>query len=105
MGGEVGLRERQRLRELEDSAVSNRSTSRPTLPVEMWEQRRHLSSQFGYFAQAAEVDGVRTARRLGTNRHLPDESDGIPVAGKSRHRFERNQIRMLEGTLAREGEA
>jgi len=48
---------------------------------------------------------VHTARRMGTGVHCIDESDGISAAGKTRSRLEHNLLGMLEGTLARQGEA
>lgn len=37
--------------------------------------------------------------------HQPDERDGVPTAGKTKTRFEKNQLGMLTGTIAKHGEA
>lgn len=103
-------RERLRL-EKHGEAKAQRGRSRPVLPIELWEQRQHYASQFGYFAQGYErgPGGFHTSRRMGIDVHGIDESDGVPAAGKSylrtRAGVERNRLGMLEGTLAKEGES
>jgi len=42
---------------------------------------------------------------MGDAAHLVDESDGVPAAGKTKMRFERNLLGMLEGSAARAGHA
>jgi len=107
---EVGLAEHVRRRDHHASLVKNRDHSRPTLPVEMWAQQHHYASRFGYFAQGSERAehgelGFRSARRQGVDAHLPDERDGVPLAGKSKHRHERNLLGALTGTTAKYGES
>lgn len=92
-------------RDHHEALVASRTTSRPVLPPEKWPQPHH-DSPYGYFSQVSEREsGAYTARRLGRDAHRPDESDGIPAAGKSKKRFERNLLGMLAGDLAREGES
>lgn len=100
------VRERQGQRVLVQQAVANREGTRPMLPVEAWGQIQHHASPLGGFAQGCER-GTRSlsARRMGASAHCVDESDGVPAAGKTRTRFARNLLGMLEGSLAREGEA
>lgn len=91
--------------------ASVRSCSRPVFPIELWEQRQHYASLYGRFSQGFEngPNGVCTSRRQGTNAFRVDESDGVPAAGKAiiktRAGVLRNQVFMLEGTLAKEGQS
>jgi hypothetical protein len=76
------------------------------LPVEMWEQDKHYSTPYGYFAQNCERGTYyHGLRRMGTNAHRIDESDGVVAAGKTRFRTERNLLGMLAGTVAKQGES
>lgn len=107
------LKERVRHREATEEAVRNRSTSRPMLPTEQWGQQELFASPYGYFAQRCQAyDGrhdFHSSKRMGTDCHRPDESDGVPAAGKTRTKtrtyLERNQIGILAGNIAKEGES
>lgn len=108
LSGSAGAEDIKRRRELEQ-LIEGRTTSRQIFPVDKWEQQQHYATPYGYFEQAclvqAEGGGLRSARRMGVGAHGVDESDGVSAAGKTKTRFERNQIGMLAGTLAKEGEA
>lgn len=102
--GEASERELQR--RLDDAAAARRGRARPTLEVEAWGPGQRLASPHGHFARTEPgSSSIHSARRMGTGAHGIDESDGVPAAGKSRNRFQRNLLGMLEGSLAREGEA
>ncbi|CAK9017768.1 Retrovirus-related Pol polyprotein from transposon TNT 1-94 [Durusdinium trenchii] len=76
------------------------------LPAPMWEQRQHYASNLGRFCQSCERGGPhQSAKRMGAGVHLVDESDGIPAAGKTKTKYEKNRVGLLEGTTAREGES
>merc|ERR1719382_1500664 len=92
-------------RRLIAEAVAKRDRCRPMLQVEHWDQQNHYSLPCGCFTQGYQNEGYRTARRMGTDTHTIDESDGVPAAGKTKTRFEKNKMGMLEGNLAREGES
>lgn len=92
-------------RRLIAEAVANRERCRPMLPVEHWDQQHHYALPCGCFTQGYQNEGYRTARRMGTDTHRIDESDGVTAAGKTKTKYEKNQLRMLEGNLAREGES
>jgi len=101
-------------RELEECTVRERTNSRPVLPVELWAQQHHYASPYGYFAQGCEKSGGRpqeawlSARRMGPDAHRPDESDGVPAAGKTKFKSrlgcQHNQLGMLAGDIAMHGE-
>jgi len=104
----VGPRTRDTLQEHvnREHILTTRTQCRPTLRVERWAQLEHYASPEGYFMQGIESSrGFHSARRMGVDAHLPDESDGIPAAGKTKHRFERNRMVMLRGDLAKQGES
>lgn len=88
--------------------ATSRALTRPVLPVEQWGQQAHYASPYGHFTQSCEQAncgaGFHSARRLGDNKHMHDESDGRSAAGKTRTRFEKHCVGMLAGNLAREGE-
>ncbi|CAJ1367908.1 unnamed protein product [Effrenium voratum] len=42
---------------------------------------------------------------MGTGVHFIDESDGVVAAGKTKDKYERNRLGVLEGTIAKEGES
>lgn len=110
---QMSLREAVRQREATEAAVRNRSTSRPVLPTESWGQSELFASPYGYFAQrcqAAADGGVFcSAKRMGSDVHRPDETDGVQAAGKTRTKtrtyLERNQVGVLAGNHAKEGES
>eukprot|EP00927_Polykrikos_kofoidii_P011194 TRINITY_DN14728_c1_g1_i1.p1 TRINITY_DN14728_c1_g1~~TRINITY_DN14728_c1_g1_i1.p1 ORF type:complete len:401 (-),score=80.00 TRINITY_DN14728_c1_g1_i1:55-1167(-) len=106
---QVSMQEDIRQREKVEGLIRERGKSRPVLPPELWAQQHQYASPNGHFAQACERDsqglGFHTSRRMGPNAHLPDERDGIPMAGKTKVRFERNCLGMLAGDLATRGEA
>lgn len=103
---EGNLQEEIRRRDLIQDAVSRRENTRPMLPAPMWEQRQHYASNLGRFCQSCERGGPhQSAKRMGAGVHLVDESDGIPAAGKTKTKYEKNRVGLLEGTTAREGES
>lgn len=106
---EIGLREHVKRRELRQKMIKERDQTRPVFPIHNWEQLRHCSTTYGFHArdsQSLEQGGtIRPARRLGYDAHLPDEDDGVPAAGKTKVRHERNCLGMLAGNVAREGES
>jgi len=77
-----------------------RGTSRPMLPAEQWGRGAHGALRI------AEDGTLRTTRKMGgeTHRAPLDESDGVPVAGKTRTKFQKSLLGSLEGD-ARLGEA
>mmetsp|Transcript_37278 Transcript_37278/g.57879 ORF Transcript_37278/g.57879 Transcript_37278/m.57879 type:complete len:435 (-) Transcript_37278:97-1401(-) len=81
--------------------------SRPTLEPGVWHQAKLQGTMFGHFAQVAEQGAsCKRARRGGINVHVPDESDGIPAVGKRNTRtFGRNDIGILKGNTATQGES
>lgn len=91
------------------SARGQREASRFVLEPERWSQLHHYASPYGHFTQSCERQGgsvgFHSARRMGTDVHLMDESDGVPIAGKGKHRQQRNLLGQLEGVRAREGES
>merc|ERR1712226_541540 len=93
----------------QEEAVKNRQNSRPVFPIAMWEQRQHYASPYGYFMQGAEKaeqgKPFHSARRMGTDCHRVDETDGVVAAGKTRDRWEKNKEGMLVGTTAKQGES
>eukprot|EP00747_Dinoflagellata_sp_TGD_P162878 gnl/TRDRNA2_/TRDRNA2_180993_c0_seq1.p1 gnl/TRDRNA2_/TRDRNA2_180993_c0~~gnl/TRDRNA2_/TRDRNA2_180993_c0_seq1.p1 ORF type:complete len:404 (+),score=74.87 gnl/TRDRNA2_/TRDRNA2_180993_c0_seq1:76-1287(+) len=103
------LRARARERELTETTVRTRPKMRPTLPPMYWAQQEHYASPYGYFSQGCEKErlgiGFHSARRMGRGAHQVDESDGVPTAGKTRTRFQHDCLRMLDGDLAKLGEA
>jgi len=103
-------REDIRRREALSEQMANRDTSRPVLPIEKWDQRQLYASPIGSFLQACNAQdegapGFFSTRRMGADAHRIDESDGMPVAGKTKHRHERNLLGMLDGNVAKEGES
>lgn len=102
--GEV--KDQVRMRAAAAELEASRSHARPTLPVEQWGQQHHYSSVNGYFAQGCERGGeFHSQRRMGTNAHIIDESDGVTAHGKTKNRYEKHMLGLLEGTAAKEGEA
>lgn len=104
------LQEQVRQRKRDAEAVRNRLTSRPVLPIPNWEQRQHYASPYGYFAQGCEKGtDFHSARRQGTDRHRPDENDGVQAAGKTRTRViggtELNSLGQLAGERSKQGES
>mmetsp|Transcript_44335 Transcript_44335/g.125552 ORF Transcript_44335/g.125552 Transcript_44335/m.125552 type:complete len:379 (-) Transcript_44335:10-1146(-) len=100
------LNEHIRSRQLVAESVANRERCRSMLPVQQWDQHHHYDMPHGRFLQGYQQEGgFRTARRMGTDCHQVDESDGVQAAGKTKTRFERNKLGMLEGRLAKEGES
>jgi len=88
--------------------VASRTRSRPVMPIEMWEQKNHYASPYGYFVRAIEGEnelGYHSARRQGTNAHAICEKDGVSAAGKTKTKYERNQMGMLVGNVAKQGQA
>merc|ERR1712187_473338 len=65
----------------------------------------HYDLPNGRFIQGYQNEGFRTARRMSADVHRIDESDGVQAAGKTKTKFEKHQMRMLEGNLAKEGES
>ncbi|CAE8614142.1 unnamed protein product [Polarella glacialis] len=93
-------------RKLIEESIANRATSRPTLPVPLWEQKLHYASRLGRFSQSCEQGGPHhSACRMGYDAHRIDESDGIEAAGKTRTRWEKKRLGILSGTVAKEGES
>lgn len=90
-----------------DEQSSTRTTSRPGLPVPMWEQSILNSLPYGRFAECCEKGAPHlSARRTGPGKHMVDESDGISAAGKTKTRAGGlNQLGLLLGVVAREGES
>lgn len=117
----ANLAEQIRQREADEEAVRNRLTSRPVLPIPLWEQRQHYSTPYGYFAQGCEKaqygSGFHSARRQSQanqpDAHRPDELDGVPAAGKTKTRHEsqprawagKNSLGLLTGEHAKRGES
>eukprot|EP00434_Breviolum_minutum_P000235 symbB.v1.2.000195.t1/scaffold21.1/size436794/14 len=100
------LHEEVKRRDAIQDAVSRRENTRPMLPVPLWEQRQHYASNLGRFCQSCERGGShRSAKRMGEGVHFVEESDGIPAAGKTKTKYERNRLGILEGTVAKEGQS
>lgn len=89
------------------SVRSKSERCRKTHPVELWGPKEHFDTPYGYFVQRCDNSmQTRSALKMGTNMHQPDESDGVPAAGKvKRSAGDSGQLRMLGGTLAKQGEA
>lgn len=111
--GPKDLKSRIREREAVEDLVRNRDGVRPSLPTTQWGQQELFSSPYGYFAQQCELqhqgEQFHSNRRMGADKHKPDESDGVPVAGKKR---EKNRIQttyhslgVLEGDHCKMGQA
>merc|ERR1711920_427439 len=79
-------------RRLIAEAVAKRECCRPMLPVAHWDQQHHYGLPFGCFTQGYQNEGFRTARRMGTDAHKINESDGVPAAGKTKTKSEKNQM-------------
>lgn len=106
----MSLKDLVKQREYQEYLVSHRSTSREVLPPQMWEQRQLYASPYGHFMKSCESQTdaggeFHSLRRMGENVHLPDETDGIPTAGKTKNRLQKNLLGMLEGKVAKEGES
>lgn len=62
--------------------VVPRAMSRPVLEPENWGQVKLQGTLFGHFAQVAEQGAdFHPAKRGGSGVHIPDTSDGVPIAG------------------------
>jgi len=113
LGGKENLKEQLRQREIIEKAVSHRATTRPVLPVDQWGQQELFAGPYGYFAQRCERmdrgEPFHSTRRMGADRHIPDETDGVQAAGKkkekSRSRVNYNHMGMLVGDHCKMGEA
>lgn len=111
--GKESLEEMISQRRLIEEEVDNRSRTRPVLDVEHWGQQELFAGPYGYFAQRCErVDRgepFQTNRRMGADRHQPDEADGVEAAGKKREKTrvytKYNQMGMLVGDHCKVGEA
>eukprot|EP00419_Tripos_fusus_P048941 CAMPEP_0172835220 /NCGR_PEP_ID=MMETSP1075-20121228/25595_1 /TAXON_ID=2916 /ORGANISM="Ceratium fusus, Strain PA161109" /LENGTH=360 /DNA_ID=CAMNT_0013678231 /DNA_START=14 /DNA_END=1096 /DNA_ORIENTATION=+ len=99
------IKDTYRYRHMAKHNRAGQSLGRPALPVHHWGQKEQQASPRSFDHNCARGDGFRTARRLGYDSHRIDESDSVVAVGKMKTRFERNSLGMLEGTLAREGEA
>mmetsp|Transcript_40432 Transcript_40432/g.125833 ORF Transcript_40432/g.125833 Transcript_40432/m.125833 type:complete len:381 (+) Transcript_40432:51-1193(+) len=99
-------REGEQRRQMAEVTAAARGRSRVMLEAEAWGPADRLASPHGHLSRTRPgSSSVHTARRLGAGAHGIDESDSVPAAGKTRTRFQRNLLGMLEGSLAREGEA
>eukprot|EP00929_Paragymnodinium_shiwhaense_P034786 TRINITY_DN18884_c0_g1_i1.p1 TRINITY_DN18884_c0_g1~~TRINITY_DN18884_c0_g1_i1.p1 ORF type:complete len:436 (-),score=92.16 TRINITY_DN18884_c0_g1_i1:323-1630(-) len=89
------------------SGVIPASTTRPVLEPTKWGQVQIQGSPFGHFAQACEYGpGFKRAVRGGNSAHLPDMTDGVEPFGTRRSRvYGHNDVGILKGTFAAEGEA
>jgi len=87
--------------------VVPRARSRPTMEPELWSQVHLQGTLFGHFAQIAEQGAnFKRARRGGTDVHIPDEHDGVEAVGKrSTRSFGRNDLGILKGDTAAQGES
>merc|ERR1712107_198756 len=58
-------------RQLEEKVMSARGNSRETMPIELWEQRQHYSSPYGYFVKSCNEQQSKghfhSARLFSTN--------------------------------------
>jgi len=99
------IKDTYRYRHMAKQSRAAQSLGRPAVPVHHWGQKEQQASPRSFDHNCARGDGFRTARRLGYDSHRLDESDGVVAAGKTKTRLERNCLGMLEGTLARDGEA
>lgn len=111
--GKDSLQEMLRQRQVIEEAVNQRSVTRPVLPAEQWGQQELFAGPYGYFAQRCErVDRgepFHSNKRMGANRHQPDETDGMETAGKKREKTRAyskyNQMGMLVGDHCQLGQA
>lgn len=111
--GKDSLQEMLRQRQVIEEAVNQRSVTRPVLPAEQWGQQELFAGPYGYFAQRCErVDRgepFHSNKRMGANRHQPDETDGMQTAGKKREKTRAyskyNQMGMLVGDHCQLGQA
>jgi len=111
--GKESLQEMLRQRRVIEEAVNQRSVTRPVLPVEQWGQQELFAGPYGYFAQRCErVDRgepFHSNKRMGADRHQPDETDGTEAAGKKREKTRTyakyNQMGMLVGDHCQVGQA
>lgn len=109
------LKSDQRAQEAERSfhraagLVLNTSVAREDARQGKQDQRVYNPSRQAFFHQACQAQddglGFFTHRRMGPDVHKLDESDGISAAGKTKHRFERNLLGVLEGSLSRDGQS
>jgi len=113
VSGPKDLKSRIKEREVVEDLVRNRDGVRPSLPITSWGQQELFASPFGYFAQQCELqhqgEPFHSNRRMGAERHRPDESDGVQAAGKKRekNRLETKHHCMgaLEGDHCKMGQA
>jgi len=111
--GKESLQEMLSQRRLIEAEVNNRATTRPVLPVEQWGQQELFAGPYGYFAQRCErVDRgepFHSNKRMGADRHRPDENDGVEAAGKKKEKTRThakyNQMGLLVGDHCQVGEA
>lgn len=90
-----------------EDEIIPKARSKETLDPTVWSQTRIQDTLYGHFAQKSEQGkGFKACIRQGPNMHLPDESDGVPVAGV---RFSRatgyNDKGILVGERAARGES
>lgn len=113
LSGRASLKKQQYLREHVEDALKSRASTRPVLPVDQWGQQELFSGPYGHFAQRCERadngEPFHPSKRMGADRHMPDEVDGVQAAGKkrvkSRIETQYNHPGMLAGDHAKEGEA
>mmetsp|Transcript_62342 Transcript_62342/g.96981 ORF Transcript_62342/g.96981 Transcript_62342/m.96981 type:complete len:375 (-) Transcript_62342:95-1219(-) len=113
VSGPNDLKTRIREREAIEELVRNRDGVRPALPVTSWGQQELFSTPFGYFAQQCELqyqgEPFHSARRMGAEKHKPDEADGVPAAGKKREKnrteTKHHSMGILEGDHCKMGQA
>lgn len=76
------------LKEL-DKLWQDRDTSRPALAVDTWGQLKFSATNHGFFSstRANERGIFHTQKRLGKDRHIPTDADGIICAGTRKTRL------------------
>lgn len=84
-----------------------RALSRPVLEPTNWSHVALQGTLYGMAAQVAEHGpGFTRTKRGGPDVHLPDETDGVPVAGTRLHRAEGYCHKgILHGDVATSGES
>jgi len=89
------------------SSVIPRARSREVLDPTVWSQHRIQGTLYGFWAQTAEHgEGFRRAIRGGADAHIPDETDGVMVAGSRMSRTHGYHDKgILKGERASRGEA
>ena len=84
-----------------------RYKTKPTLEPTLWDGGAINGTPYGHFAKVSEAiaDGHPPHSIRRRDIILPSESDGVPIAGKRKTRFEYNDLGMLKGDIRDRGEA